>query len=277
MGDGRRVIACAYDAVLHRRWGSPPLVSNMAKILVPIPCTDFDPTEAAVPWLSLKTAGHTVVFATPDGSVGRCDPIMFTGKGLGLLAPLLMADRQGRDAYAAMCSSAEFQQPRRFDAIQTSDFQALLLPGGHAPGMKTYLESETLQNHVVRFFSNDKPVAAICHGVLLAARSQVPGGRSVLYGRKTTALTKTLELTGWALTCCWMGNYYRTYPQVLQDEVQSVLAAKADFIHGPIAIRRDTPQDLSPGFVVKDGNYLSARWPGDAHRFAAEFVRMLAP
>lgn len=96
-------------------------------------------------------------------------------------------------------------------------------------------------------------------------------------GRKTTALTKTLELSGWALTCWWMGNYYRTYPQILQHEVQSVLATKADFGQGPMAISRDTPKDFSPAFVLKDGNYLSARWPGDAHRFASEFVKMLAP
>ena len=31
----------------------------------------------------------------------------------------------------------------------------------------------------------------------------------------------------------------------------------------------------APGFTVRDGNWLSARWPGDAHRFASEFVAML--
>jgi len=28
--------------------------------------------------------------------------------------------------------------------------------------------------------------------------------------------------------------------------------------------------------VVRDGNYLSARWPGDVHRFAREFSAMFA-
>jgi protease I len=97
-----------------------------------------------------------------------------------------------------------------------------------------------------------------------------------LYGRKTTALTKTLELSGWALTCAWMGDYYRTYEQVLQDEVKSVQQSPDDFLSGPPALKRDSPSKLSPGFVVKDGNYLSASWPGDAHRFAAEFLKMLS-
>src|SRR5450759_2251339 len=85
-----------------------------------------------------------------------------------------------------------------------------------------------------------------------------------------------LELSGGALTCLWMGGYYRTYPQVLQDEVKSVLADAQDFIAGPTTVTRDSPGNLVPGFTVRDRNYLSARWPGDAHRFAAELLTMLA-
>ncbi len=248
----------------------------MATILIPLPSTDFDPTESAVPWRVLTQAGHTVCFATPDGAPGAADPIMLTGKGLGLLAPMLMADANGRSAYTAMQGSAEFQKPLRYSDLRCADFDALLLPGGHAPGMKTYLESALLQALVVEFFASAKPAAAICHGVLLAARSRKANGHSVLHGRKTTALTKTLELSGWALTCVWMGNYYRTYPQVLQEEVCGVLANPGDFVPGPMAITRDSLGNLAPGFVVQDGNYLSARWPGDAHRFAKAFVAMLA-
>ncbi len=248
----------------------------MATVLIPLPATDFDPTESAVPWRVLKAAGHTVCFATPDGKPGTADPIMLTGKGLGPLAPLLMANRDGREAYAAMAQSAEFQAPLRYTEVRSANYDALVLPGGHAPGMKVYLESEVLQQLVQEFFVADKPVAAICHGVLLAARSHLASGTSVLYGRKTTALTKTLELSGWALTCAWMGRYYRTYPQPLQDEVVSRLARPQDFLPGPAATKRDSPDKLSPGFVVQDGNYLSARWPGDAHLFSKTFVKMLS-
>ncbi len=38
---------------------------------------------------------------------------------------------------------------------------------------------------------------------------------------------------------------------------------------------RDGPGHLERRFVVKDGAYLSARWPGDAHRFAAEIVAVV--
>ena len=48
-----------------------------------------------------------------------------------------------------------------------------------------------------------------------------------------------------------------------------------DFISGPLPVRRDSAARLGVGFTVRDGHYLSARWPGDAHRFASEFAAMI--
>jgi protease I len=97
-------------------------------------------------------------------------------------------DANGRHAYARMAQSAAFQEPLRYSDIRSTDFDALLLPGGHAKGMRPYLESAILQKQIAEFFAANKPIAAICHGVLLAARSNNAAGQSVLYGRKTTAL-----------------------------------------------------------------------------------------
>ncbi|MGW4487956.1 hypothetical protein ACWEOE_29430 [Amycolatopsis sp. NPDC004368] len=33
--------------------------------------------------------------------------------------------------------------------------------------------------------------------------------------------------------------------------------------------------DPRPAFVVEDGNYVSARWPGDVHSFAKTFATRL--
>lgn len=247
----------------------------MATVLIPLPSRDFDPTETAVPWKTLTALGHTVRFATPDGVPGQADDRMLTGRGLGVLRPLLMADANGRRAYAEMAASPEFMRPRRHADLSVDDIDGLVLPGGHAPGMKPYLESPVLQALVTGAFSQGKPVGAICHGVVLAARSRAADGRSVLFGRKTTALTRQMELTAWALTALWLHGYYRTYPTPVQDEVSAALASPADFITGPIAATRDAPSRLGTGFTVRDGQYLSARWPGDAHRFATGFAAML--
>jgi hypothetical protein len=58
--------------------------------------------------------------------------------------------------------------------------------------------------------------------------------------------------------------------------VIAALADPADFERGPRAVKRGTDGDDSAAFVVQDGNYLSARWPGDAYLFARRFERMLS-
>jgi putative intracellular protease/amidase len=185
----------------------------MARVLMPLPARDFDPSEAAVSWRVLASAGHKVSFATPDGRPGIADDIMLTGRGLDpwgavpLLRNLpavglaLRANGCARKAYAEMITDPDYLAPQRWDAVDPASFDALLLPGGHrARGMREYLESEVLQRLVVSFFEAGKPVAAICHGVLLAARSiSKRTGRSVLWGYRTTALTWTLENSAWSL------------------------------------------------------------------------------
>jgi len=248
----------------------------MARVLIALPATDFDPTESGVPWLRLKERGHELVFATPDGRPARADQRMLDGNGLGVLAPLLMADRRGRDAYAAMQASAAFQAPLPYAALAADSIDALLLPGGHAPGMRPFLESEPLQALVAQLFAADKPVAAVCHGVLLVARARRADGRSVLHGRRSTALLAWQEQFAWRVTRRRLGDYYRTYPQTVQAEVSAVLASPGDFVSGPLPLLRDHPAALGRGFALRDGNYVSARWPGDAHRFAQVFAETLA-
>jgi putative intracellular protease/amidase len=246
----------------------------MALVLIPLPSHDFDPTEVAVPWRVLTGRGHRVRFATPDGAIGVADPRMVRGDGLGPWRPLLRADRRGREAYAALQQDPSFRSPGDYRDALAQPFDGLVLPGGHAPGMRHYLESELLQAAVAAAFDRGLPVGAICHGVVLVARSKRGDGRSVLFGRRTTALTRSLELAGWLLTP-WLGRYYRTYPQTVQAEVTAALASPHDFVAGPPAVLRDNLQNLGRGFTVRDGPYLSARWPGDAHRFAIDFAAMI--
>jgi protease I len=237
-----------------------------------------------VPWRVLADAGHACVFATPDAMPARADQRMLRGSDLGLLAPMLRAQANAVADHDRMAESAAYRVPIAWSAIADGlaarRFDALLLPGGHAPGMREYLESPLLQSAVATFFERGLPVAAICHGTVLAARARVMqgdnAGRSVLYGRRTTGLTRQLEMLSWRLTRHRLGDYYRTYPQTVQDEVAAALRSPLDFLTGTPPLLRDSDRMRRIGFTVRDGRYLSARWPGDAHRFAHELVGMLA-
>lgn len=283
----------------------------MGTVLIPIPDRDFDPTEVAVSWWVLTRNGHRVVFATETGAPGAADDIMVTGRGLDMWSALpllgaipligltLRANKSGRDAYRDMVCSNEFQHPIAWAHATLDGVDGLLLPGGHrARGMRSYIDSDILHRLVVDAFARGPVVAAICHGVLLAARSIDPKtGRSVLYGRKTTALTWAMERLAWRLTRFtrfWDRDYYRTYTEEpgqpvgymsVQSEVTRALEDPADFRdvargspHWRLktsGMARDTPTDSRAAFVVDDGGYVSARWPGDTHTFATVFSQKL--
>jgi len=283
----------------------------MAKVLIPIPHRDFDPSEAAIGWSVLRRLNHSVAFATPDGKPGRADELMLTGEGLDIwgfvpglrhlvaVGALMRANADARRAYATMEDDPDYNAPLKWSDVRRQDFDGLLLPGGHrARGMRDYLESEILKRLVAEFFAANLPVAAICHGVLLAARSRAADGRSVLYGRRTTALTwsfeRKAEMVG-RVVRFWDPSYYRTYQDApgqphgfmsVEQEVTRALARPQDFLDVPPdapdyrrktdGLSRDTFDDQRPAFVVRDGSYVSARWPGDAFTFAQTFAAVLA-
>jgi putative intracellular protease/amidase len=247
----------------------------MARILVPLPDRDFDVTEVAVPWRLLTQAGHEVVFCTERGGAApSADPRLLEGVVFGRLG----ARSQAIAFYRELEYDGRFRDPLSWEEDDLSEFDALLLPGGHAPGMRQYLGATRLQEQVATYFARGRPVGAICHGVLVAARSQDPAtGRSVLYERRTTCLTKYQEFLGYAATFWKLGRYYRTYPKYVQDEVKEALRDPSrQFERGPVTLTaRDSETDSGPAFVVVDGTYVSARWPGDAYTFARTFQESL--
>lgn len=240
----------------------------MSNIWIPLPDTDFDVTEVAVPWKLLTRAGHRVTFVTERGDVTpRADPLLLTGVLFGQLG----AEPEPKAFYEELTGAREFQKPVSWKELDVSAFDALLLPGGHAAGMKQYLGSEELQGLVRQFFALSRPVGAICHGVLVAARA------GVLRGKKTTCLPAYMERVAYWSTAWKLGQYYRTYPAYVEAEVRAGLASADDFVRGPTHLMsRGTDTDDGPAFVVEDGKYVSARWPGDAYLFARALISRLS-
>jgi putative intracellular protease/amidase len=228
------------------------------RVWMPLPDRDFDTTEVAVPWRVLRDRGHEVVFATErGGSAPECDPRLIDGVIFGRLgaAPEPIA------FYRELQQAPEFHAPVAWSEIEPGAFDGLVLAGGHAPGMRQYLGSKELQAKVAAFWALERPVGAICHGVLVLARA------GVLAKSRTTCLPKPMERGAFVLTAWRLGRYYRTYPAYVQDEVVAALDHRSQFDGGPTALKR---------FVVEDGRYVSARWPGDAYLFAERFEALLS-
>ena len=232
-------------------------------ILIPLPDHDFDPTESATPWKVCKARGWQVTFSTEHGSVAQADHRLLMGPIRGPLG----AGPKGLSAYRAMTQDEAYQNPIPYAEIDPQQYDGVVLTGGHAPGMRQFLESEVLQSKMFEFWKDGKVIGAICHGVLVLARTKDPTtGKSILHGSKVTALTKSLETTGYALTFWLLGRRYRTYDCYVADEVRDVLEKPADFSNG---------RSMWIPHVVLDGNLITSRWPWDAATFAKCFVDVI--
>jgi putative intracellular protease/amidase len=288
---------------------------NQKKIIIPLPNYDFDPSEAAIPWKILTDKGFQVDFATPNGKIPFGDQMMLSGEGLDpwgwipglkkipLIGLILRANKDARTAYSNMITDKRFHKPLAYSMLKVEDYDGMILPGGHASRVKPYLEDQTLRSFVVDFFESTnttgqhKPVSAVCHGVLVAARAISPTtGHSVLYGKKTTALTWALESTAWYLTKYfarfWDPNYYRTYMEKkgepkahwsVEQEIKRLLRSPNDFLdvnkasphylYKSLGVARDSIDNSKAAWVVQDGNYFSGRWPGDVHTLTLKFAQ----
>jgi putative intracellular protease/amidase len=207
--------------------------------------------------------GWTATFATEHGNVAAADRRLL----MGFLRDPLGAGAMGLRDYKRMIAAPEYQKPIRYAEINVDDYDAILLTGGHAPGMKQFLENKVLQEKVVEFFKQQKGIGAICHGLLVLARAMNPDtGKSVLYDYKTTSLTKLLEQIGYASTFWLLGRRFRTYDAYVEDETRAALKDPRQYSSGWLFVPH----------VVVDRNLVTSRyWLFDALSYSVKFAEMV--
>jgi len=218
--------------------------------------------------------GFEVVFATENGTAPKADTMLTNPEGF--VMKTLAAEYEARQFYKEMEQSGSFQAPISWGSIRPADYNGLLLAGGHAPGMKQYLESSTLRAKILEFWKLNRPVAAICHGALCLARTKDENGKSVLWNKKTTTLPTYMELLAYNLSRWQYGKLFRTYEITCEEEVKSHLQdGETQFIRGVPTIMKGNAYDDSSAFVCEDENYISARWPGDAYLLGKKFIKLM--
>ena len=169
---------------------------------MPLPDNDFDVTEVAVPWHVLTTAGHRVTFATERaGTRPAADSRLLTGVLLGKLGAAAEAQR----FYRQLTTEDEFLHAISWADIIPADYGGLILPGGHAPGMRQYLSALVLQEKAGQFWALGRPVGAICHGTLVLARTLDPAPPATTPLRSSSRTATTSPRAGPATLTCSAG------------------------------------------------------------------------
>lgn len=122
--------------------------------------------EIMVPFQALQMVGHTVHAVCPK-------------KKSGDTVKTAIHDFEGDQTYSEK-PGHNFALNATFNEIDPADYDALVLSGGRAP---EYLRREEgVLDMVNHFVENDKPIAALCHGLqILSAANAVKGKTLTAY------------------------------------------------------------------------------------------------
>ncbi|WP_127844697.1 DJ-1/PfpI family protein [Psychroflexus aestuariivivens] len=133
--------------------------------------------ETMVPFQMLQMIGHEVHAVCPD-------------KKSGEKVKTAIHDFEGDQTYTEKPGHL-FELNFDFNDVNLNDYDGLFLVGGRAPEYLR-LNSKVIE-YTKHFFENDKPVAAVCHGI------QILTAANVVKGRKLTAypaVKPEVELAG---------------------------------------------------------------------------------
>jgi len=120
--------------------------------------------EVMVPFQILKMVGHTVHAVCPD-------------KKPGDTVKTAIHDFIGDQTYVEL-TGHRFQINADFSAINETEYDALVIPGGRAP---EYLRLNPRIIEITKHFAEaKKPIAAICHGPQILAAADVIKGINIL-------------------------------------------------------------------------------------------------
>lgn len=113
--------------------------------------------EVMVPFQALQMVGHIVHAVCPDKKAGES-------------VRTAVHDFEGDQTYSEK-RGHNFTLNATFEQVQAEAYDALVIPGGRAP---EYIRLNQQVLEITRhFFDTNKPVAAICHGLLVLAAADV--------------------------------------------------------------------------------------------------------
>ncbi|MBT2519867.1 type 1 glutamine amidotransferase domain-containing protein [Arthrobacter sp. ISL-28] len=232
----------------------------MAKILIVVSAADsltmkdgsehptgFWAEELVVAHRTLLDAGHTVDFATPGGIKPTVDKV-------SLMADAVGSEERAEDfrTYLDMID-VDLYAPLVLADVDSSAFDAVILPGGHGP-MADLFQDKDLGRILVETDGAGKVIAPFCHGPAGLLSATADDGAFAFAGRRLTVFTNSEELGG--------GTGENT-PWF----VETALREKGANV--------ETGPDWS-SHVVRDGNLITGQNPQSSEDVAREVIKALA-
>ena len=151
--------------------------------------TGYWAEEVAASHKVLKAAGADVDIATPAGARPTVDALSLSEQG-----GVSPADAAEFQAYLAGIA-AQLATPLTLSEVDASDYDAIYIPGGHAP-MADLAHDADLGRLLNEADAQGKTVAALCHGGAALLSANKDGGGFTFAGRNLTSFTDEEEHQG---------------------------------------------------------------------------------
>jgi putative intracellular protease/amidase len=209
--------------------------------------TGYWAEELVVSHRVLRDAGHTVHIATPGGVKPTVDQVS--------LAPESAGGKERADGFREYLATidAELSAPLVLADVDISNYDAVVMPGGHGPMTDLYKDAD-LGRLLVAADSAGKVIAPFCHGPAGLLSATLDDGSFAFAGRRLTVFTNEEELNG--------GTGENT-PWLVEDALKD----KGAVIENAAAWSSN---------VVRDRNLITGQNPQSSEDVAKEVIKALA-
>jgi putative intracellular protease/amidase len=209
--------------------------------------TGYWAEELAASHEVLRAAGHEMDIATPGGVRPTVDAISLDERG-----GVEEADARRFRAYLESID-AELARPTDLSGVSVADYDAVYIPGGHAP-MADLAVSTDLGRLLNGADASGKIVAALCHGPAALLSAVREDGSFAFAGRELTVFSDEEEQQG------GLGD---KSPYLVESRLREL---------GAVVM----PGDAWSSRVVVDGNLITGQNPQSSADTAQRVVEALA-
>lgn len=204
--------------------------------------TGFWTGELAAPYYALSDKGVDITLASPKGGLPPIDPKSEDPSSQTDATRRMDNDEVLKD---------KLKNTHKLSDVKSEDFDAVFYPGGHGP-LWDLAEDKVSQQLIADFYTNEKPVAFVCHapGVLKDVKID---GEYLVNGKNVTGFTNSeeeaVQLTD-------------VVPFLVEDMLK-----KNGGLYSKI-------EDWSP-YAVVDGRLITGQNPASSEKVAEELLKLI--
>jgi len=145
--------------------------------------TGFWIEEFAAPYYLLKDNGIAITIVTPKGGQAPIDP---RSNDPSAQTPATKRFNEDVNTQNLLANTLKLEN------VNQADFDGVFYPGGHGP-LWDLSEDKNSIALIEAFYTNNKPVAAVCHAPAIFKHTKNTDGTPLVYGKKVTGFSNTEE------------------------------------------------------------------------------------